>query len=190
MALVSTGRMLHMYSQTAGASWSSISAAADSPVAGKVRRSLRVTGISYTGGAAFPSAVGRAFEPAVAEDNRVHIVFGSAVREAVAAGFERAGDLGGEAAFEIEFVGEPLVVDTGRVDGVLGIPSVFRDEEQDLRYRGGNGGTARGAEHGFRAAGAAENRRGHGGDGTLAGGDGIDFALHDAVLVRLAGAHG
>ena len=102
---------------------------------------------------------------------------------------ELAGNVVGEGAFEIEAVGEVLVVEARGVGGLLDVEAVVEGADEVVGHRGDDGRATGGAEDEADAAameeGAAgeDDGGGHGGERSLAGGDGVGGTLDEAVHV-------
>ena len=60
--------------------------------------------------------------------------------------FELLGDVGGKLLFEVEAVGQVLVVEAGGVGGLLDVEAVVEDADDVVGDGGDDGGAAGGAE--------------------------------------------
>src|SRR3981081_81446 len=95
----------------------------------------------------------------------------------------------GEVLFAVCAVGQVLVVEAGGVGGLLDVEAVV-DGADDVVGDGGDDGGAAGGAHDVGEVAAfvpvarrGEDRRGHGRERTLAGGDGVGGALDEAEHV-------
>ncbi len=128
-------------------------------------------------------------EFAVAPDAGIVFVGYGETVDIVAHGFELSGYVYGELLFEVEAIGQVLVVKTGGVGGLLDVEMIVDDADEVVSNCGDNGGAAGGAEDeakfaGFLAAAVGDNDSwGHGRERALAGGDGVGRALDESVHI-------
>src|SRR5215472_6679314 len=104
----------------------------------------------------------------------------------------QSGDrLGGQARALVEdLVGQPLVVEAPRLDGLLRRHAVIDDVQDRLEHRGDDPRTAGAAEDEKDAAVLLDQGRGHRRERALAGGDRVRLALDETIEVRRAGLDG
>ena len=103
--------------------------------------------------------------------------------DGVAEGFELVGYVGGKFLFEVEAVGQVLVVEAWCVGCLLDVEVVVDGADDVVGDGGDDGGTTGGAENEGEFAMVGEDGGGHGGEWTLAGADGVGGALDEAVGV-------
>ena len=91
-----------------------------------------------------------------------------------------------EAGLEVELVGQVLVVEARRVDGLLDVEAAFGGGEKDIGDGGDDARAAGRAEDVAQLAVFQHDGRGHGAERALAGGDGVGRALDEAEHVGRA----
>ena len=122
-------------------------------------------------------------ELAVAPDAGCLLVKLSGLVDGVTDGFEFVGGGAGETLFKVEAVWQVLVVEAGGVGGLLDGEAVVEDADEVVGDGGDDGGAAWGAEDEEEFAVAEDHGGGHGGEGPLAGSDGVGRALDEAEHV-------
>ena len=80
-------------------------------------------------------------------------------------------------------VRQPLLVEARHVDGFLRVHAVVDGVDHGLQHGGDDAAAAGRAHHDHRLAVLGDDGRAHRGQRTLAGGDGVGLALHQAVQV-------
>src|SRR6267154_2833079 len=109
----------------------------------------------------------------------------------VSAGVQGALEVIRKTALHRNTIGQPLVVETRRIDSCLRLHAKAHPVQNAKKRRGNNTRTARRAGHETEFAIAKENRRRHGAERAMAGGDRVSFGLHQPEeRIRLSGMSG
>src|ERR1700678_3985622 len=111
-----------------------------------LQRRLNLGHSSVAGGFAGGASIRGALEPAVADSNGLD-KSGVPLVNGIAHAFEGGDRIGRNAALDCKAVRLPLIVDAGKVHGILQAHSEINDVYNHLEHRGDDDGSAGSAEH-------------------------------------------